>query len=83
MANSRKEQLFSGFSNTATCECIPVTSDDITTQSHDANNDATATGDSPPQEGVWSKHSLLILFVGVSIAVVVVAILFGELLVAS
>ena len=36
-----------------------------------------------PQKGVWSQHWLLLLFVGMSLTIIIVAIILGQLLVAS
>ena len=79
-ANNRKEQLFSGFSATATCECTSIVASEETIQSNDVINETMTTGSSP-NTGILSHNWLPLLFVGVSIVVVAIAILFGQLLV--
>ena len=76
-ANNRKEQLFSGFSATATCECTTIVASEET---NDVINE-TMTTVASPNEGILSHNWLPLLFVGMSIAVVAIAILFGQLLV--
>ena len=86
-ANNRTEQLFSGFSAVASCDCSPLTSDDQnhTHLSAKDSSDEEVKATDPPQhnEGVWSQKLVPLLFVGVAILVVTMAIVFGKLFVAS
>lgn len=88
-ANGRSEQLFSGFSPVATCNCLapPTTEESTVSTSNDSSNNIPKTiGVSPNQQNQVAKSQnwlLLVMFVGVSISVVVIAILLGKLFVAS
>ena len=79
-ANNRQEQLFSGFSTIASCDCTRTVTSEETIQSNDVIKETMTTGTSP-SEGIISRNWLPLLFVGVSIIVVAIAILFGQLLV--
>ena len=81
------EQLFSGFSAVSSCDCSATpTSVDHTPPSspNDTTDTVETTGAPQDNEGVWSRPWLMpLLFVGVSVLVVVIAILLGKLFVSS
>ena len=80
-ANNRKEQLFSGFSAVVSCDTTTLTTPSDETD--DVINETITTEAPPIKEGVLSRNWLPLLFVVVSIVVVAIAILFGQLLVTS
>jgi hypothetical protein len=86
LTNNRKEQLFSSFSATASCDPVSKQDKDVnssTKDDADATNAAEKPGPSPRDEQQSWNWLVLMLFVGVSILVVVIGILLGNFLVSS
>ena len=80
--NGRQEQLFSGFSPVASCECkVQEEASGDPGPAHIDNEDSRTEVGEQVEKGVWSHGWLALLFVGVSVAVVAMAIALGQLLV--
>lgn len=78
LANNRKEQLFSAFSPLVSYDCVQPPA---TVAAQHSSGIETESGSS---EGEGRSHHwwLIILFVGVSLLVIIIAIILGQLLVA-
>lgn len=79
LANNRKEQLFSAFTPVASYDCIQPPAPSLPAKCSDTEPAKTRGA----EDGVQLQHNwLLILFGGVSLLVIVIAIILGQLLVA-
>lgn len=80
LANNRKEQLFSAFTPLVSYDCVkpPATLQPTAQHSSEIDTDSRVS----EEEGRSHHWWLVILFVGVSLLVVVIAIILGQLLVA-